>query len=118
MTAWIVRARKVGERDAWVLHGAQGGGGFEEVPDLTKRTDRDAPQGDCRGGVAGDSSGRINNFVGQLWALRTTIKPGNLIVLPLKTTKKIAIGVCTAGYQYRSDEPHDRGMPSVGLKDH
>ncbi|ELT44191.1 restriction endonuclease [Arthrobacter nitrophenolicus] len=45
------------------------------------------------------------NFAGQLWALRHGIKPGDLIVMPLKSDGQIAIGTCTAGYAYDAGEP-------------
>jgi restriction system protein len=53
----------------------------------------------------GASEGKRNNFTGQLWALRSRIRPGDLLVMPLKTTKQIAFGRVTSGYQYRADEP-------------
>jgi restriction system protein len=43
-----------------------------------------------------------------MWALRSTIKPDDLIVLPLKTTKNIALGLCTGGYRYLADQPEDQ----------
>jgi restriction system protein len=54
---------------------------------------------------AGAPGGKISNFSGQLWAMRGRIQPGDLMVMPLKTTKQIAIGRVTGGYQYRADEP-------------
>jgi len=56
---------------------------------------------------AGDSPGAIGIFTGQMWALRRRIAPGDVVVLPLKTTKKIALGVCTAGYAYDAAEADD-----------
>ncbi len=49
------------------------------------------------------TEGKISNFTGQLWALRSRIALGDLIVLPLKTTSQIAIGHATGGYEYRQD---------------
>ncbi len=128
MRAWIVRAGKAGERDAWALVGAQAGGGFHEAPDLTGVADKAALKGLLTDVYAGEKPGKIANLTGQLWALRSTIQPGDLIVLPLKTTKKIAVGVCSSGYAYRPDEPQDRrhrigvnwhvtDVPRLALKD-
>jgi len=128
MTAWIVRAGRVGERDNWALQGGLAGGGFHEIGDLTGVKDRAAMKALVSAAYAGEKPGRIANFAGQLWALRDTIKPGDLIVLPLKTTKKIAIGVCTTGYRYRAEETPDRrhtlgvdwkvtDIPRLALKD-
>jgi restriction system protein len=128
MTAWIVRAGLVGERDNWALQGNQAGGGFQEVADLTGINDRAAMKALVDAAYPGEKPGKIANFTGQLWALSVTIKPGDLIVLPLKTTKKIAVGVCTSGYKYRADEAPDRrhtigvdwkvtDIPRLALKD-
>lgn len=42
---------------------------------------------------------------GQLWALRGRIRAGDLLAMPLKTTRRIALGRVIAPYQYRADEP-------------
>src|SRR5437763_4616123 len=47
----------------------------------------------------------ISNYTGQLWALRHRIEPGDLLVMPLKTTKKVAFGRVSSGYHYRAEEP-------------
>lgn len=52
----------------------------------------------------GASDAKIANFTGQLWALRSRIQPEYLLVMPLKTTKQIALGRVTSGYEYRADE--------------
>jgi restriction system protein len=128
MTAWIVRAGRAGERDDWALQGGIAGGGFHEIGDLTGIQDRPAMKALVSAAYSGEKPGRIANFAGQLWALRDTIKPGDLIVLPMKTTKKIAIGVCTTGYKYRAEETPGRrhtigvdwkvtDIPRLALKD-
>lgn len=128
MTAWIIRTGRVGERDNWALDGSQAGGGFQEIGDLTGVKDRAQMKARVDAAYPGGQPGRIANFAGQLWALSVTIKPGDLIVLPLKTTKKIAIGVCTTGYTYSAEETSDRrhtigvdwkrtDIPRLALKD-
>jgi restriction system protein len=61
---------------------------------------RDELQAIASSVMVGELAGKITNFVGQTWALRSRVKPDDLVVLPLKTTKKIAVGVCSSGYQY------------------
>lgn len=128
MTAWIVRAGRVGERDDWALQGSQAGGGFHEIGNLSGAKDRAAMKALVDAAYPGEKPGKIANFAGQLWALSVTIKPGDLIVLPLKTNKKIAIGVCTSAYKYRVEESLDRrhtigvdwkvtDIPRLALKD-
>lgn len=108
MTAWIVRAGVQGERDNWALENGLAGGGFVEFPDLSPATTRDHVRAMAEQAMAGQDKFKIANFVGQTWALRNTIKPGDLIVLPLKTTKKIAFGLCTGGYTHLADQPEER----------
>jgi restriction system protein len=47
----------------------------------------------------------IANYTGQIWAMRGRVAQGDLLVMPLKTTKQIAIGRVAGGYQYLADEP-------------
>ncbi len=108
MTSWVVRAGVAGERDDWALSNGLAGGGFDEFPDLTDVKDRHAVQAIAQTRMAGDHPQRIANFTGQMWAMRGRIKTGDLIVLPLKTTRKIALGNCTGGYRYIADQPEDR----------
>jgi restriction system protein len=54
---------------------------------------------------ADKSSAVVANYTGQIWAMRGRVAQGDLLVMPLKTTKQIAIGRVTGGYQYLADEP-------------
>jgi restriction system protein len=103
--AWVIRAGKHGERDQWAVENGYSGGGWKEVPDLTACQTREDVLGVVRATWPGAADGFVNNFTGQLWALRSRIKPGDLLVLPLKTTKKLAIGRVTSDYLYRAEEP-------------
>src|SRR4051812_48264834 len=102
--AWVIRAGRYGERDQWALTHGFSGGGWREVPDLTPCGSRQDIAKLVDAVWPGTSDGMRNNFTGQLWALRTRIRPGDLLVMPLKTTKQIALGRVTGGYQYRADE--------------
>lgn len=101
--AWLARAGRAGERDRFALDSGFAGGGFQEVGDLTDATTRKAVHGLVRAAYPDATEGKINNFTGQLWALRSRIAIGDLVVLPLKTTSQIAIGRVTGPYQYRDD---------------
>ena len=115
MTAWIVRAGQVGEREDWALQNQIAGVDFHEVGDLTGTGTRDAVKAAVLGAFPDATVGRQNNFSGQLWALRGTIKPGDVVVLPLKTTKKIAIGICSSGYTFRSQEGDSAFRHTIGV---
>ena len=59
----------------------------------------------------------VANYSGQLWALRAHVSIGDLIALPRKKTRQIAIGVVTREYWYRDDpDPGRRHVVSVDWK--
>lgn len=101
--AWLIRAGKRGERDDFALTNGLAGGGFKEVGDLTTATTRAEIRQLVRTAYPDASDGKINNFTAQLFALRTRIQIGDLVVLPLKTTKQLAIGRVTGEYRYGND---------------
>lgn len=103
MTAWIVRSGIAGQRDRWCLEKGLAGGGFSEIADLTPAKSREDVRKLVEHEFPEADKFRIANFTGQLWAFRNGIRAGDLIVLPLKTTQRIALGVCTGGYEYFSD---------------
>jgi restriction system protein len=103
--AWVIRAGRRGERDQWAMEKGFSGGGWWEAPDLTMCGVREDVAAIVQTTWAAAPEGKVNNFTGQLWALRSRIQPGDLLVMPLKTTKQIAFGRVTAGYHYRADEP-------------
>lgn len=104
MTAWVVRAGRDGEREQWALDEGVAGGGFWEVADLTAAKSRDDVAAKVAAGFPDAPVGRTSNFTGQLWALRDRIHLGDLVVMPMKTTKKLALGVCSGGYNHRDAE--------------
>ena len=91
------------ERDSWALDNGHAGGGFHEVPDLIRRYYREELWAVVRAAYPEASDGKVSNFAGQLWALRSRIAPGDTIVLPMKTTSQIAIGVAKGTYTYVND---------------
>jgi len=104
MTAWIIRAGRHGEREQWALSQGLAGAGFHEVPDMGPASSKAKVRAMVNSAYSAAPLGRQANFAGQLWALRGAVKPGDLIVMPMKTSKRIAIGICTSGYSFRTDE--------------
>lgn len=103
-SAWVIRSGRHGERDAWALANGCSGGGWHEVPDLTPYTTREQVAAAVASAFGGAGGGRIANYAGQMWALRGRIRSGDLIVLPLKTTRQIALGRATSAYHHLADE--------------
>lgn len=103
--AWVVRTGRYGERDSWALENGLAGGGWEEVPDLTACTTRQEIAAVVESTFAGSPQGMISNYTAQLWAFRGRIHAGDFMALPLKTTREIALGRVTSGYEYVQGEP-------------
>jgi restriction system protein len=101
--AWVIRSGKYGERDSWALKHGCSGGGWAEVPDLSNVATREQVAQIVIDTYPG-SDALIANYTGQLWALRGRVQPGDLLVMPMKTTKQIAIGRVTEGYEYLATE--------------
>lgn len=115
MTAWVIRAGKYGEREAWAEEHSVSGGGFHEVPDLTSVRERDELDRIVREYISPAKEGAIPGYVGQLWALRSRIEPGDLMALPLKQSREVLLGRVTSGYRYVADEPDAHRRHLVGV---
>ncbi len=102
---WTVRTGRHGERDDWALTTGRTGGGWSEIPDLTPMQTREQIADLARSVYGTERPRAVPNYTGQLWALRHGILPGDLMVLPLKTTSQIAFGIVTGPYRYLADEP-------------
>lgn len=115
--AWVVRTGQHGERDSWALSNGLCGGGWKEVGDLTHVSTREQMQEIVAKVFGTDQPGAIPNYTGQLWSLRARIAVGDTIVLPLKTTKQIAVGTVSGGYAYEPEvEPSLRHRIPVEWK--
>ena len=106
-TAWVIRSGRYGERDEWALGNSCSGGGWRAVPDLTQTASREDVQRTVDEVYAQESAGARTNFVSQLWALRGRIEVGDLLVMPMKTTREVALGRVTSGYTFLAD--NERG---------
>ena len=117
MTAWIVRAGLHGERESWALENSVAGGGWHEVESLEARETRESIAERVSNSFPVDSRpGKLSNYTGQLLAMRTLIRPDDIVVMPMKTRKRIAVGVCTSGYKYRDQETDPTRRHSVGVE--
>ena len=101
--AWVIRSGRYGERDEWALENSCSGGGWREVPDLTPASSREDVQRIVDEAYPQDSTGARTNFVAQLWALRSRIEVGNLLAMPMKTTREIALGRVTSPYTFLAE---------------
>ena len=112
--AWLIRAGKHGEREEFAIRQGLAFGGWDGLPDLCRVSVRADMEDVVRRMLPNNSTMSVASYVGQLWALRAQVRVGDLVVLPLKGTRRIALGVVTRGYWYRDDpEPDRRHVISV-----
>ncbi len=105
MSVWMVRAGKNGEREDLALERGAAVIGWDKLPDLSEIDDREKLTELMQRRYPDEKKMSVANYVGQVWAFRGRIAPGDLIVLPLKTRAMIAIGECTGAYKYESANP-------------
>jgi restriction system protein len=103
MALWLVRAGKYGEREELALESGNAVVGWQELPDLSSITDRDALKRLLAKVYPNEKPKRLLNWESQLWPIINTIQPGDLLVLPLKSRAMIAVGRVTGPYKYRTD---------------
>lgn len=104
MTAWLIRAGSTGEREHWALTKSVTGAGYGEVGSLEDCDTREKVFEKVEAGIPGQKLGAIRNFAAQLWALRGRMAVGDLVVMPLKRSAAIAIGVIDGPYVYDAME--------------
>ncbi len=116
-TAWLIRAGKSGEREDFNIEHGLASLGWADVPDLRTISSRDELERIIRDGMPGARDKSILTQANQLWTLRSRVRVGDLVVLPLKTTSQIAFGIVTQPYWYSDDpEPDWRHVVSVTWK--
>lgn len=94
---WLVRLGRHGEQEAHALDTGELVLGFR-VGDLRSAKDRDAVLKIVEQAMPGQRHKTQLNFAAQLNQFANTIQKGDLIVVPLKTTRKIAFGEITGPY--------------------
>ena len=107
-TAWLIRAGKHGEREDFAIEHGLAFGGWDGLPDLSGVSSRADMEIIVRRLLPDNSKMSVANYVGQLWALRAGVQAGDLVVLPRKRTRQLALGVVTREYSYRDDPAPDR----------
>lgn len=105
MSAWVVRAGQRGENEHWNIEHGRVTVGWPEVGDLSSAASREDVRRRVEDAYPGDGAARWANFTGQLWAFREAIRPGNLVILPLKTKPGyLQFARVTGGYAYDAVE--------------
>ncbi|WP_308492284.1 restriction endonuclease [Microbacterium terrisoli] len=100
--AWLVRGSKNYAFDAWMLDNGYTGVDFHEVGTLAVAEDLASMKTLLTPLMPGKSTNSVGNYAAQLNAFANRIQVGDIVVLPLKGSGRLALGVVTGGYQYLS----------------
>jgi len=102
--AWLVRGSKNSAFDQWMLSEGFTGIDFREMPDLSSVADLASMRDLVRGVMPQLKPGAVGNYAAQLFAFSTRIAVGDLVILPVRHSGKLAFGVVTGSYEYRAGE--------------
>ena len=102
--AWVIRAGRDGEREGYNLQNGLAAMGWGNVADLRDVSSRHDISAMVRQALPDARDGAVRNYARQLWSLRSGVEVGDLVVLPLKTSREIALGTVTQEYSYRTEE--------------
>lgn len=100
MSAWLVRAGRAGENDIYCLEQSVSVIGLGEIGDMSLYKEWNAFVTFVEANYPGLRRATLTNYSGQLFSFAHRIAIGDIICLPLKTTKKIAIGRVVGDYQF------------------
>ena len=79
--------------------------GWPEAGDLSRAASREDVRHRVEEAYPGDGPARWADFTGQLWAFRDAIRPGDLVIMPLKTKPGyLQFGRVIGGYAYDAAE--------------
>lgn len=102
MAVWLIRAGRHGEHERMCIEGGLTAVGFGFSQSVAEFESRDA----LRGAELAESSAN------QLWRFCHEMQAGDMVVLPCKRTRVIAVGRVSGEYDYRpdvsADAPHTR----------
>lgn len=96
--AWLVRLGKYGEGEGRALTEGVLATAWQFSADMSAAADRKQIFDFLNGQYADQKTGTLQNWAAQLNQLKNEAKDGDLVIVPLKTTKEIAIGRLTGDY--------------------
>lgn len=99
---WMVRLGKFGEQEARALETGELATGWE-LPDISSANTRDAVLTALSNALPEEQPGTLRNWAAQLNQLKNVAVPGDLVITPLKTTGRLAVGRIKGGYIHTLD---------------
>ena len=101
-TAWLIRAGRTGDRYDYNIEHGLACLGWDDVPDLRGFSSRQELRDALRLHSPDSREGTISSHTSQLWRMRTDVRSGDLVVMPRKGARQIALGVVTREYWHDS----------------
>lgn len=102
---WVVRAGRDGENEQANLDTGRATIGWG-VGDLAAAASREDVRAAMDTAYPEDSPGRLANYTGQVWAFRSQIKPGDIVLMPSKLRPGyIYLGKCAGPYAFDAAVP-------------
>lgn len=118
MAVWLIRAGAHGEHEQKFVAESRVYVTWDGLDlNLSKLTERSELATAMLQRYPGTKARSIGNWVGQVWPFAHLIKKGDLVVVPLKTSRTIQIGEVTSDYQFEvGPDPyfHWRAVKWVG----
>ncbi len=102
MTLWVIKEGSDGELERQCLEKSIITIGWDELNDLSAINSKEELASKYTKIWANKSTHAVAANVSQIFAFVKTAKKGDLVVLPLKTTHKIAVGEISGGYEFDS----------------
>lgn len=102
---WVVRAGRHGEHELANRDEGKATIGWR-IGDLTSVASREDVRAVMEAAFPDDTPGRLANHTGQVWAFRSQIEPGDIVLMPSKLRPGyIYLGKCTGPYAFDAAEP-------------
>lgn len=115
MTAWVIRSGQYGERAEWAWEKGYSGAGWQAMgPELLSCKTREEVQSYAAEKYAHKPQA-LPNITAQLWMLLGRITIGDLIVMPIKQTREIALGWASTPLQYLHNEEDPSKRLVIGV---
>ena len=101
--AWLIRAGKGGKCAESFIDKGIAAISFGRLPDLSDVSSRDEIVELVRQDWPELRERQIGSFASQLWTFRSSVRRGDLVVMPVDGSSRFALGTVTREYWYRDD---------------
>ena len=107
MAVWVIRAGSTGEYEEVALDGGIVSIDFDLRQSVSEFANREALRDFIHETMHPDSINRAAAYASQLWLFADRIRVGEIVVLPRKQPKVVAVGRIAGDYEYIPDYDHD-----------